>query len=172
MPNNKAQHEIAGFVIIVVIVAVIGVIVLSLMINRGEVSKTTSVEIENLLIAITQKTSNCSGNLGYYTIDELTSACYNNRQCLEGQSACTALEQELTNIIDKSLNPSPEAINKGYTLSTTYFDLEVEDNQGSEILPPITKGETENCEVKMGASQSIDVGFGGGIININLEVCR
>lgn len=169
--NRKAQHEIAGFVIIVVIVAVIGLVMLSLMIGRGEVSKTTSVEIENLLLAVMQKTSGCSGNIGYYNIEELIVSCYNNRQCKDGRGACEVLSMELEGVVSKSLRIG-SGINKGYEIRIEYFDLGIENDVGSEVIPLISEGVVDECSTEIGASQSVDIGFGSGVIDVELEVCR
>lgn len=169
--NHRAQHEIAGFIIIVVIVTVIGLVMLSLMIGRSDVSKTTSVEIENLLLAIMQKTSGCSRNIGYYNIEELIVACYNNKQCEDGRGSCDVLSSELEESVGKSLNVG-SGINKGYEVRVEYFDLSIEGDVGSEVIPVISEGIIDDCEVKMGASKSVDVGFGSGVIDVELRVCK
>jgi len=62
MKHKKAQNEIVGFVLIIVIVSVIGVIFLSLMIGRGEPIRQDSVQISNLLASSMYYTSDCAVN--------------------------------------------------------------------------------------------------------------
>ncbi len=171
MINKKSQHEIAGFVMIVVVVAVIGLVMLSLMIGGGDTGKTTSVEVENLLSAVMQKTSQCSGNIGYYNTEELIISCYDNGICLDGRKSCEVLSSELGDVVGKSLKIG-SGINKGYKIKIEYVDLGVGGEAGVEIIPFIKKGELDECEVKIGASKSVDIGFGSGVIDVELEVCR
>ena len=89
MISKKAQHEIAGFVLIVLVVSVIGVIFLSLSFNKGEVNEQRSVEVSNLLESTMYSTSNCAINYipQYRDIQDLIKECYkdktgNHRTCL------------------------------------------------------------------------------------------
>ncbi len=176
MKNKKSQHEIAGFVMIVVVVAVIGIIFLSFTIGRGEVSKETSLEIENLLGAIMYRTSDCAVSFipQYLDIEDLIKSCYENsfNKCLDGRTGCDVLKEDLEEIIEKSLDIGEDKVNKGYEIKIEYVDFGVGEEAGVKIIPFIKKGELDECEVKTGASRSVDVGFGSGVIDVELEVCR
>jgi len=75
--SKRSQNEIIGFAIIVVIVAVVGVIFLSLSIGRGEVRKKTSVEISDFLQSSMHYTTNCTTDYipNYKDLQDLIKAC-------------------------------------------------------------------------------------------------
>ena len=89
MRNKKSQHEIAGFVLIVLIVSVIGVVFLSIAFGRGEVSRHSSVEVSKLLESAMYYTTDCAVNYipQYRDIQDLVKECHksqsgNYRECL------------------------------------------------------------------------------------------
>jgi len=169
--NKKAQHEIVGFVIIVVIVAVIGVIFLSLTISRDEI-KQTSVDISNLLEASMYYTTDCAISFipSYKNVQELIRQCYESpiKNCLNDKKVCDSLEENLNKIISKSLDIDEQGVNKAYKLDIYYQDL------NSNLTEEIFKNEVnvfEDCNPKLLGSHSIPSGF-SGIINVELEVCK
>jgi len=170
---KKAQQEIVGLVVIVLIVSVMGLVFLSFMIGRGEVIKDSSVGLENLLDAEMMKSSNCAINFvpEYDNIEELAKSCYENRVCLNSNNSCEVLEKLLREDIGKGLEMNVGSVNKGFELSVRYRDVELED-LGDEIISLISEGVMDECSSKIGASRLIDVGFGSGVIEFNLRVCR
>ena len=104
--NKCGQHEIVGFVLIILIVTIIGVVFLGFSINRGEVSKQESVELSNLLEASMYYTTDCAVSFipQYKDMQDLIKSCYKNEKCLNDKMACVVLEEELKNLVDKSLN--------------------------------------------------------------------
>jgi len=173
--NKKAQHEIVGFVIIVLIVSIIGLILLSLTLGRGDSVKQTSAEISDLLEASMFYTTDCAISYlpQYKTGQELVKTCYNseNAKCLNEENVCDVLNSTMKEIVGKSLDIHEEGINKAYKLNIYYRDLEEE--VPDEIILITEGGIFENCKSKIGASHSIASGsFGSGIINIELEVCK
>ena len=172
--NKKSQHEIVGFVVIVVVVAVIGLIFLSFMIGRGDSNNATSVEIENLLSASMYSTSDCAISFvpQYLDIEELIIRCYDNPigKCLDDRKVCDVLSEELRDI-GEVLNIGDGNVNKGLEINVVYKDLESEDS-GSEVIPSIKIGEIDECSIKIGASRYVDIDFGSGVVNVELEVCK
>ncbi len=171
--NRKCQQEIAGFVVIVVVVIMIGLIFFSFSIGSGESVETNSVEIENLLSASMGHISSCAINFypQYLDMEELIKECYDNGRCLDDRDACEVLNEEYLDLIENSLDIGNERVNKGFELKILYKDLELDD-EGYEIVPVFQKGEMEGCSSRVGASKSIDVGFGSGVIGVELRVCR
>ncbi len=176
--NKKSQHEIAGFVLIVLIVSIIGVIFLSLTIGRGEFNKQTSIEISNLLGASMYHTTDCAINYvpQYRELQDLVKECYkdksgNYRECLGGRNVCEVLEYEFKNIIDKGLEVSDESPNKAYKLDI-YYSYDDDANAREEILS-FENGNFENCSSVVGGNQPTPVSsFGSGKIEIDLMVCK
>ncbi len=173
MKSQKAQHEIVGFVLIVVIVSIIGLIFLSLSLGKGDGVKQTSMEISNLLESSMYYTTDCAVSFipQYKSGQDLIKACYKNEKCLNEKMACDALEENMKKIIDDSLDVCADCVNKAYKLNIYYKPLD-SDVQDDEILV-LEKGVFLNCSSKFGGSHSIHMSsISAGIINIELEVCR
>ncbi len=106
--NKKSQHEILGFVLIVLIVSIIGVIFLSLYIAKGKNTKQTSVEISNLLEASMYYTTDCAiGSFPkYQELQDLIKKCYDNpsERCISRDNCETSAG---TSSFDMTFTVSP-----------------------------------------------------------------
>jgi len=173
--NNEAQQEIIGFVLIVVIVSIIGVIFLSLSIGRGEPSKQTSIEISNFLEAGMYYTTDCAVGFipQYKSCQELIKACWNNDRCLDDRTACKALNETLKTIIQQGLevcDDENKCINKAYKINIYYSPLDSE-LPDEEILN-FQEGKFEKCKNSFGGSHLIPLSsINAGTLNVELEVC-
>lgn len=173
MKNKLAQHEIVGFVLIVIIVSIIGLIFLSLSLGKGGGVRQTSIEISNLLESSMYYTTDCAVSFipQYKSGQDLIKACYRNEKCLNEKMACNSLEENMGRIIDDSLNVCDDCVNKAYKLNIYYKDLDLE-VPNDEILV-LENGVFSNCSSKFGGSHSIHMSsISAGIINIELDVCR
>jgi len=103
LKNKKAQHEIIGFVIIVVIVAVIGVIFLGIYLRPQPIVQTKDVEINNLLISSSKYTTDCykDAEPNYRTLEDLVLDCYQFKRCGDGISSCVILNQTYSELLSK-----------------------------------------------------------------------
>jgi hypothetical protein len=117
--RKNGQEEMVGFVIIVVIVAIIGVILLGITLRKpqGDVIKESDFA-DNFLSSAMSITTGCetgfSGN--YRNIRELTSACNIGNECLNGRKSCEVLEEEFKEIMGASWQVGLESAFKGYKL--------------------------------------------------------
>ena len=109
--GKKGQHEIVGFVLIVLLVSIIGVVFLSLTFARGTSSEQKSFDISHLLESSMYVTTDCAVNYiyQYRTIQDLIKECNtvrngNFRECLSGENVCDVLTKELTTILHTSLD--------------------------------------------------------------------
>jgi hypothetical protein len=86
LKKKKSQQEILGFVLIVLIVMIVGVIFLSLTLLKDKRKVETSVKYSSLLSSAMYHTSDCAINYipQYKDIQELIKECYNNpeRKCV------------------------------------------------------------------------------------------
>lgn len=175
--NSKAQHEIAGFVLIVLIVSVIGVVFLSITLGTPEVSKQNSIEVSNLLEASMYHTSDCAINYipQYRDIQDLIKECYkdqtgNFRQCLGGGDVCESLEDNLKKVVDQGLIVGESSPNKAYRVDI-YFSAD--DEIPNEEILSFSEGVFANCTSIVGGSHPIPVSsFGFGKIETELLVCK
>lgn len=128
MPK-KAQEEIVGFSMIIVLVSVILLILLSVSLKSGSESTVQSYQASSFLQSLIQETSDCRsmGNLRYYSIRELISKCYfdsfsgGEETCFDGRDACDVLLENIETTSNKSWNPGigEDFPVKGYLLNIT-----------------------------------------------------
>jgi hypothetical protein len=101
MNRKKAQHEIIGFVLIIVIISVIGIFFLSF--SGGKESNINSLEVVKLLESSMLYTSDCAiGYIPQYKeIQDLIKECYRNdiTKCINGKKVCENLNDEFKNIL-------------------------------------------------------------------------
>jgi len=100
--TKKAQQEIVGFVIIVVLVAVVGMIFLGIYLKPQVTMGTADAEINNLLISVSSYTTDCykDSEPNYRTIEDLILDCYQYRKC-QNMSSCEALNQTFSALLSK-----------------------------------------------------------------------
>jgi len=172
--NKRGQQEILGFVLIVLLVTIMGVVFLSFSIGKSRPTKQTSAEISNLLEASMYHTTKCAVNYvpQYREVQDLIKECYNHpeQMCLNGQGVCDVLKSQLKELIDQSLTVSDVSPNKAYTLKIQYNSLDSL-NETTEVLF-FEEGIFKNCSSKPGGSHSIAVTLSSGTIDTELEVCR
>ena len=169
---KKAQHEMVGFVIIVILVTVIGVILFSLMIRPAE-NKSNSIEISNLLQTSMYYTTECAISYipQYKDTQDLVKSCYKNERCLDSRMACEVLNKTLEKILDESLKVHEDSKNKAYRIKVYYKLLEGDSEE--DIILRMHEGIFSNCSSIPGGSHSIAVSsLDIGTINLELEVCK
>jgi len=121
--NKKAQEEMVGFAVILIITAVIIVILIGFMVRAKNTTSYNSYEIEGFLDSSLQYTTNCSSYLGALDLEHLIVSCSKSEFCLDERSSCKVLNETLTGILDESWNVGQESYVKGY-----YFEILVNGN--------------------------------------------
>lgn len=159
--QKKAQEEMVGFVMIIILVAIIALVFLGISIRKPKTGFYQSEEVQNLLESVVQYTSECaiSDYPEYSTVEDLVKECFYNKNCLNNQTACSVLDTELNNILDFALKPGKDSPVLGYELQV-YFD----NNLSKRDLIPVT--EYGNCSLKKGAEHLIYPD-----LTIKLQVC-
>jgi hypothetical protein len=119
--RKKGQEEMFGFVLIIVLIAVILLVFLGIVLrNRtGDQDSVQSYEISNFLEASLQHTSNCANNYepNYYNLGELIINCQRGKSCSDDRAVCEVMEKELKAIVGSSWNIGEESQFKGYKLN-------------------------------------------------------
>jgi len=165
--GKKAQEEIVGFVLIIVLVAIVGVVFLGIILRGGEeAGLSESIKFEKLLHSIETYTTECryKGDLGYNTITDLTKDCIeNNRACENNSTACIVLNNDLSEILNKTILIGEDSPNKYYELKILLF----ENNQSD------TKIEIHNgaCSGRRVGAETTPIDTNNGNIITSLEVC-
>ncbi len=155
--GKKAQEEMIGFALIVVLVSVILLIFIgfSLRDEKGK-ENVESYEVESFIQAMLQYTTDCKDNQGYVDVQKLIFMCNSGENCvnaadlkeLSRENSCSVLNSTLEEILNESWKVGDEWPAKGY---------EFEIIAGDEELVKIVKGSVSSSF--KGASQDF---FKGG----------
>jgi len=102
--NKKAQEEMIGFVLIVVLVTVILVILLGIMLwkakNSGQVE---SYKVDSFISAVLSYSSECSTTKqSHLPIQRLIGECLKKGLCLDVKDSCVVLNETVSNLVRES----------------------------------------------------------------------
>lgn len=122
--RRKAQEEMVGFALIIIIVAVILLVLLSISL-RSPREEVESYKVGSFIQAFLQYTSDCSDDSEYLSIKDLIFDCDDGRICLDGRSACEALDSTLKGIVEESWKVGTDRPIIGYELRILSNDEEV-----------------------------------------------
>jgi len=168
LKGKKAQEEILGFVLIILLVIVGGVIFLAITLNKP-VEEQQSLEAENLLQTVLSYTTNCAIQFEpqYDSIQDLIGDCYSGFSCSNlGANSCEVLNSSLNSILTASLGNVE--ILKTSKITAYTFEIKAEDNSSISSIPVIFSGNCTN-KLEYGASQPIETN--SGKLNIFLKLC-
>ncbi len=172
--KKHGQQEIVGFVLIILIVTIIGLVFLSFSLGKQEPNSSSS-EISNLLESSMYYTTSCAVSYipQYKEMQDLIKECYKDKSgglstCLDERNVCDVLDSELKKVITNSLDISEDGVNKAYKLRIYFKSVEKEEN----ILLH-DEGNFNNCKSIVGGNHIIAIsGLSSWTINIELEVCK
>jgi len=100
--SKKAQQEMIGFVVIILLIVIVGIIFLSFSLHRSKRSIAYEYqEVNDLLYAMMQYTTNCN----YKKMQEVIRDCINGEKCKD-KDACKYVREELENIFNKTIGKS------------------------------------------------------------------
>lgn len=154
--TKKAQQEIFGFVIIILLVIVIGIIILTFSLQRSLRKPTfvIDVKVNDLLNAVMHYTTGCKNK----KISEIIGIVVvnSNEEC-DDENAKTYLENILKNILNASFPGLEYGYLNGYNLtiftqpliSITSGKLEGNVVVGSYIIPVFAEGQASNIEARL-----------------------
>ncbi|GBE19977.1 MAG TPA: hypothetical protein ENG87_04130 [Candidatus Pacearchaeota archaeon] len=117
MLNKRAQEEMVGFALIIIVVAVILLIFLSFSLRDSKKETVESYEIESFINAFLQHTTDCgSYRTSHLSIRELIFDCNSNEKCLDERDTCEVLNSTLVEILDENWKIGEDRPIKGYEL--------------------------------------------------------
>ena len=114
--KKRAQEEIVGFALIMIIVAVILLIFLGIYLGSSKEETLESYEVESFMQSIRQYTSDCQDYHGPLDVEDLLGDCKIQNFCLDGRSTCNVLNSTLKEILKKSWKIKGDRPLKGYSL--------------------------------------------------------
>ncbi len=165
--EKKGQQEIVGFILIVVIIVVIGVIFLGISLrnaNGGVIQD--DVEMTNFLSSSMKYTTDCILREPFYSeLGDIAEGCYSNRVCADSRTACEVLNQTYRSMIEKLWIVGSDRPLKYVSINAFYqSDIEDQDTKQPDFF--FTESGNESlCSVKRAGRF-----FGGMIVEMN--VCK
>ena len=161
--SKRSQHEIVGFILMVVIVVIIGLFMLVFYL-REEPLRYKSLNLQNFLQSVMSYTTDCFVD-GESDLEDLIKGCYRNDMCGE-RMACDVLKETLSEILHESWLVSNQSPVNAYSVEIYYEEDRGEAEKfGEEIL----KLEDGNCTgSKTGADHFLHYGRGNIIITMNI----
>lgn len=166
--NSKAQHEMTGFIIIVVMVMVIGVIFLGMSLRKHQPIVTIDAEISNFLIASDAITSDCAQTHepNYRTLEELAIDCYTVKTCLDSRNACDVLTTIYNELLPKF---KPAGTINSYKLTYYFEQSNNNETRPNSFLSIGSSSGNQNCSSRRAGRNIISIS--GGDIAQELELC-
>ena len=138
--NRKGQEEMVGFVLIIVIVAVIFLVFLAIFARRdAPATQRESQDVSQFLESLMEYTSDCAVSYepAFSKVGELIRNCNDNSNCKDGKTACEALDLTVNGAIEANWAIGPDKRFKGYIFNSTY--------SSSSFTNQITFIEAGNC---------------------------
>jgi len=166
MINKKGQEEIVGFVLVIVLVAVVFLIFLGFSITQVPDTFTESVDVSQFLESSMEFTTSCVTSFypDYRKLGELFEECLSKNNCLDGKSSCEVLNSTINQIIESSWKIGEDRPLKGYEFISEY---ESSGESPSEIIISLNSG---NCTNSIRGASYVTPAFPGNIES-RLKIC-
>ncbi len=164
--SKKGQEEVVGFVVIVVLVAVVFVILLGFSSHKPIIQEKTSKDLRNYLESVRVVTTDCK-----LTQDQseefksLISSCYQGQTCTSGKKACEVLNLTALNLLNSAFPVGIDYQAKGTKFNIVYS--QAEEKQEQEIIS-LSKG---NCSSLSYRSADDFFPLGTGQITVKIKLC-
>ena len=120
--RKKAQQEMVGFVLIILLIVIIGLVFMTF--GKRKPRPEENIQVSSLLEAILDYTTECTHGIESISMQELIKGCYYGDTCsnLDPPAACQYLNDLSRDILDKTIEVSEidERPIKGYILTIKY----------------------------------------------------
>lgn len=131
--NKKAQEEMVGFALIIIILAVIILVLLGISLNKPAVSQgVESYEVDSFIQSLLQHTTECSTDFGYSydDIGDLIAECDYGQYCWnetkeDEKPACDMLNSTVKTLLENSWKIGKDRPIKGYVFNITQGEVKV-----------------------------------------------
>ena len=143
--NKRGQEEMVGFVLIILVVAVIFIVILGIYARQpGTTELKSSGEVYHFLEGMNELTTSCAIGYSpnYLNLGDLLERCLDDKKvggsssCLDGKNVCEFANSTLLEVLGRSWNVGPENAVKGYV-----FSSKVEDRSNKVLQIEIKEGE-------------------------------
>ena len=118
--RKKAQEEMVGFALIIIIVAVILLVFIGFSLRGTTRDTVESYEVESFIQSFLQYTTDCRDKTNdILTIRELILECNDLEKCSDERDTCVVLNSVLGGIVNESWKVGEDRPVKGYELNIT-----------------------------------------------------
>jgi hypothetical protein len=163
--GRKAQEEMVGFVMIVVIVAIISLVFLGIAFRQpGSGIGRESKDLSHFLTSTMQFTTDCSINYAPSSVGDLIRRCAESAATTCDSSTsnvCSAAQETIQNILQASWDVGANSPYKGYKFESFY------NSTNKETVVSISEG---NCSSNFITSEYLMSGYSGTIIS-SFKLC-
>jgi len=180
--SKCSQHETVGFVVIVSLVIIVGVIFLGIRMNQDSTPQQyKDADIMNFLVASSKYTSDCFENHEPLILNELKEKCYRNEneKCnSDGVTLCEVLNNIYSGMLNTSWLIYEDSPIKYYELNISYRAICNDSTTTRPITSPdfiIHAGNLSQCSFsnKRTGQESFPIsGSGEECIVTELEICE
>ena len=163
--KKKGQEEIIGFVLIVVIVAIIFLIFLGISVRQqAPVTQKESGDVSQFLESMMTYTTECAIGSGtsFINLGGLVRECYSGSSCGSGENTCKILTKTIQETVESNWRIGADRPVKGYIFNATYSSEATRKN-----IAFISKG---NCSTERIGAEHLSPAFPGNIRSA-LEIC-
>ena len=101
MNKRKAQEEMVGFALIMIIVAVIIMVFIGISFSKPKKEEIGSYEVESFLQALLQHNTDCEDNFRALDIRDAIFECRRGGNCIDGRDVCDVLNNTVKSIINE-----------------------------------------------------------------------
>ena len=122
---KRAQEEMVGFALIIIIVSVILLFFFGFSLRGGQKQSVESYEVNSFIQGFLQYTTDCKDNSEYLSVKKLIFECDNEFICLDERKACDVLNSTLKEIADESWKTGQDRPVKGYELIISVNEEEI-----------------------------------------------
>jgi hypothetical protein len=161
--NIRAQQEIVGFVLIVVLV-VIGLMIFLMISFRDSPETTNDVKVDNLLTSLMKYTTSCAivFEPNYETLEDLFKSCHKGKKCKNlNIDACEYLNQSLVNV-------SLSLLKTEASISSYQIDLLEKDSDGETLIMRVGQG---NCTSRSFSAAQKSLVSGSESLVVRMRLC-
>lgn len=156
--SKRSQEEMVGFVLIIVLVAVIVLIFLAFSIRRTSEDTLDDVEISNFVYSSLEYTTDCYISAGrVYNFKDVIGGCSSGKICLDSRTTCEVLEETASDLIKNSWKIGNDEVYKAYEFNvirqnSSLFYLsegEITTNKKGASVPIQVSGEKLYVELEL-----------------------
>lgn len=120
--SKKAQEEMVGFALILVILAVVILVFLSFSLRNKNPTEVQDFETASFVQTLQEYTTTCAiyNPRSFASIRELIRHCSTEEYCYDGSQSCDVLNETIYEILNNSWSVGEDYPKKGYLLNITY----------------------------------------------------